>query len=91
MCQKQSVKQSDSPNRLRLMHNNELWQCHANGITVLDAELRPLREIKSKSDSGHMGCVYDVAALPDGDVAVAGLKGLFQIDNEGKFIVFVWI
>ena len=79
----------DMPRRLRLMSNNELWQCHFGGITVLDAELRPLREIKSKNDSGNMGIVHDVAALPDGDFAAAGDTGLFQIDHDGKCIVLV--
>ena len=79
------------PQRLRLMRNNELWQCHDDGVTVLNTELRPLREIESKSDSGDMGVVYDVAALPDGDVAVAGTNGLFVMDHEGKYIYQVWM
>ena len=91
MRQEQSVELPRFPNRLRLMPNNELWQCHRGGITVLDAELRLLREIESKSDSDDMGDVYDVAVLPDEDIAVAGLYGLFQVDYAGKCIVLVWI
>ena len=87
MRQEHSVELSHIPNRLRLMPNNELWQCHRRGITVLDAELRPLREIESESDSGYMGDVWDVAALSDKDVAVAGLGGLFLINHDGKCIV----
>ena len=87
--QEQSVKLPRAPYRLRLMPNNELWQCHNGGITVLDADLRPLREIKSESDSGDMGNVIDVAALPDEDVTVAGNNGLFVMDHEGNCIVFV--
>ena len=73
------------------MPDNELWQCHDGGIIVLDTELRPLREIESESDSVDMGWVFDVAALPDGDVAVAGRRGLYEIDNEGKCILLVGI
>ena len=82
--QEHPVKLPAYPNHLRLMPNNELWQCHDGGITVLDTELRPLREIKSESNSGNMGSVYDVAALPDGEVVVAGKYGLCQINHEGK-------
>ena len=71
------------------MPNNELWQCHGRGITVLDAELRLLSEIERNSESGDMGDVEDVAALPDGDVAVAGENGLFVMDHDGKCIVLV--
>ena len=84
MRQEQSVELLNEPNCLRQMPNSELWQCHNGGITVLDTELRPLREIDSESDSGNMGIVWDVAALPDGDVAVAGGYGLFLIDHDGK-------
>ena len=89
MRKEQSVELPQAPRRLRLMPNYELWQCHDGGITVLDAQLRPLREIDRQSDSGDMGEVWEVAALPDGDVAVAGRRGLYQIDNEGKCINFV--
>ena len=89
MRQEQSVELARAPTRLRLMPNNELWQCHIGGITVLDAELRPLREIEIKDESGDMGSVEDVAWLPDGDVAVVGSEGLFVIDHEGKSIALV--
>ena len=74
----------DYPRCLCLLPNNELWQCHGGGITVLDTELRPLREIESESDSDDLGVVYDVAELPDGDVAVAAQFGLFLTDYKGK-------
>ena len=84
MRQEQSVELLNEPNCLRQMPNSELWQCHNGGITVLDTELRPLREIESESDSDDLGVVYDVAELPDGDVAVAAQFGLFLTDYKGK-------
>ena len=91
MHQENSVKLPAYSIQTRLLRNNELWQCHDVGITVLDAELRPLREIETKDESGDMGAVYDVAALPDGDVTVAGENGLFVMDHKGKCILLVGI
>ena len=82
-----SVKLPYSPTRMRLMRNNELWQCHTGGITVLNAELLPLRQIESESDNGDMGGVYDVTGLSDDDVAVAASHGLFLINVDGDYLL----
>ena len=77
--QELSVKLPFKPHSLRLIEE-EIWQCYDAGISVRSAELDELRHI----DSGNMGEVCDVAALPDGRLVVGASRGLYHINKHGK-------
>ena len=60
--------------------NGELFCCHIEGLTIYDANFRPVHAIL-KDD---MGSFYDVAATGDGNFIVAAENGLFNVNREGR-------
>ena len=81
---KQWVKQAESqlPQRPRCLRviNQQLWCCCGDaGIVIFDSELQQQRT--TCIPAAHMGSVWDVAEMSNGDVAIAAVNGLYHRCN----------
>ena len=77
----QSVDIPDYPRCLRNV-GNQLYQCHRNGISVYDAQLKEVKSIPNGDN------VYDLCDMPNGDLVVASGYGLYHTKGNGEFSSF---
>ena len=82
---------------LDLAHGH-LCQSYSDGITMYDRDLREaitynskLPAADSEAASIDMGWCHQVAALDDGQLAVAADKGLYRITHQGMIFILIAI